>query len=512
MSGLLDRQAELNKERLGLLESKGKTKKELDELKREAKASGDSLESAEKELEKEENKGEASNKKEVHQLRMRVSASKKKAEQVQSKAQKLSKGMADIDGEIEALSLKVPFLIYPVKLLGRDRHRNKYYFFSDEPTQIYFEPASEISSLQQQPLPWMVFRTEEAVVQLRESLCPHGQRESRLLESIDELIHNRYLKPRPDDASSSLDSRLQAALESMRDYSSMYQPYFGERRPKTRLAKPKNAAAQPPNHLLNYFNSSVWSRPVLVRCSVEFLAQHFRALESEFSRYLLSRNCEWAEASTRAQVLKALEQPTPETLSQIMINFMESVRQSRKYVPKETKQELKKKQRSRKAPLEPEEGTEEKASGSEEELADEEDEEEKLESFSERTEEGEWDMNKFRSTRTCFFPFGFYREKVRQAWLRFTAERQTLPGLYLSVAVLSHTMAYFINKKVRQVEAQLAEEGSKVKYQYGQYFNQKYQFAAEPPTVTRMDEEKVLSRRERAQNRLKLQSNSKILL
>lgn len=512
MSGLLDRQAELNKEKLGLIESKSKNKKELDELKREMKTSEDYLDSTEKELEQEEKKGEASNKKEAHQMRMRVSASKKKVEQIQSKIHKLSKSISDIEGEIEALSLKVPFLIYPVKLLGRDRHRNKYYFFSDEPTQIYFEPATEISSLHHPPQPWMVFRTEQTIVELRDSLCPHGQRESRLLESIDELIHNRYLKPRADHGSNSLESKLRAATESMRDYSSMYQPHFGERRPSTRQIKQKNPSAQTPNHMLNFFNSTVWSRPVLVRSSVEFLAQHFKTLESEFSRYLLSRNCEWAEASARAQMLKTLEKPTVESLSQVMISFMECVRQARKYVPKENKQEQKKKhQRSRKF-VEGEEGAEEKASGSEEEAAEEDEEEEKMETFSERTEEGEWDLNKFRTTRTCFFPFGFYREKVRQAWLRFTAERQTLPGLYLSVAVLSHTLAYFINKKVRQVEAQLAEEESRVKYQFGQYFSSKYQSVPLQSGSSKMDEEKVMSRRERAQNRLKQQSNSKPLL
>ena len=513
MSGLLDKQADLNKEKFGHLETKAKSKKELEEHKKELKASEDGLALAEKEMEKEERNVIDSNRKETQQIRLRVSNSKKKVELLQGRVAKLKKNIEELDQEIETLSLKVPFLIYPVKLLGRDRNRNKYYFFSDEPTQIYVEEASEKNSLMQQKLnSWFVYNTEESLNELRNSLCPHGLREGKLLENINELIQNRYLKLKPVIKEESFESKIEAAHETMKDYTSMYQPNRGVSRIKTRQSKPKDSSKHPPNIMLDYINSLVWSQPPLVRSSIEFLADHFVFIEQEFSRFFLSKNCEWADNSTRQEALKGLNDPSQPILSQLMLAFSESMRQSRRYVLKNKKQEGSRKgagiKKKKKIWNEDNDEEEEMKDQSEnEDVIDEDEEDGATDDFSEMVEGDRWDLDKYRVTKTCIFLFGFYREKVRYAWVKFVSERQTLSGVYLGLAVLSHTVSSYINKKVRQVEDQLVESNSKVKYQYGQLYHSKFGQRQLSNNSSKLEEEKAFSRKERAQNRHKFTYN-----
>lgn len=40
---------------------------------------------------------------------------------------------------VDELDLKIPFVIHPTLLLGKDRDRNLYFFFSDDPTAIYIQ-------------------------------------------------------------------------------------------------------------------------------------------------------------------------------------------------------------------------------------------------------------------------------------------------------------------------------------------------------------------------------------
>ena len=58
---------------------------------------------------------------------------------------------------VEEYKVKIPFIIQPTVLLGKDRHLNQYWFFSDEPTCIYvrLKPARE-----SYPPEWRAFRTQ----------------------------------------------------------------------------------------------------------------------------------------------------------------------------------------------------------------------------------------------------------------------------------------------------------------------------------------------------------------
>lgn len=66
--------------------------------------------------------------------------------------------------------------------------------------------------------------------------------------------------------------------------------------------------------------------------------------------------------------------------------------------------------------------------------------------------EEDFDLTKFKPQKSCLFIFGFYRERVRHAWLNYLTAHESIGSLYLSVAVLLETLAVYIHKKVQYSE------------------------------------------------------------
>lgn len=127
----------------------------------------------------------------------------------------------------------------------------------------------------------------------RDGLHPLGIRERVLLESINELLKNKFLKFREDGKRVQEDDHeriLGNTLGTVMNYSSMYQPSKGKRKPNTRT-KEGNASAG--NILLENLREMVQQTPIGERSTISFVTRLFLEIEDELYRYFRSVNMEW---------------------------------------------------------------------------------------------------------------------------------------------------------------------------------------------------------------------------
>lgn len=514
MNAVAEKQTELGKERSLKVESLKKLEDDLSKARAEMDDTKDRVD----ELEKEEKKDS------TPYSRTKVLQSKKKLETLESKVERLQANIASTDAEVDNYMRRIKFLPHPVKLLGRDRQKRKYYFFSDEPTAIYVEPFNVESEMEEasskdkeSKQPWSIISTRKNLDALISSMSRYGLRESRLIEALEELVKGRYLNLPEEKNTTSLSLRLDSAESGLSSYSSMYRPQVNERGPKTRAKKAKTEG-RVLSPIQNYFNQVMGapSKPL----GLSWLYGVVIALDVEVTRYLHSLGNEWALKEIRDKYRKSLaddaegvEPLTESRLRDYLLAIDNGLRMGIRYIrlnpPPSSNKGSKKgasasSKNSKKRGVFHDEDSEEensaKEDGSSEKNQPSEGEEADDDEIGDEDEDYEvdrvFDPTKFKTGKVCNFPFGYYREKVRSSWRALLETRNSLVSLYIAVAVYANTLSYYINRKVEQIKERREGEYST----YGHDMIERYKrLCAAPPSLK--EEEKKLSRSERAMNR-----------
>ena len=92
-----------------------------------------------------------------HRVRAEIEEYKKRAYRLESLISKLENSMTRSKNMVEEYKVKIPFIIQPTVLLGKDRDLNQYFFFSDEPSSIYIRMKPQRESY---PAEWRALETE----------------------------------------------------------------------------------------------------------------------------------------------------------------------------------------------------------------------------------------------------------------------------------------------------------------------------------------------------------------
>lgn len=492
MSSMPDKQSEMNKEKNSMLEAKNEAETDIEAIDTELKESETSLAETEAELEKDEAATGGSNRREAYQLKMKSMQLKKKIEGLQTKKVKLEQSIETYNAGALKISLKIPFLYHPIKLLGRDRHRNKYYFFSELPDKIYVEPAAEQNSLlDSSSLSWSVVATQGDLDVLKARLSWYGLREHKLLDSLADIEKHQHLKLAVMEAEENIEMQLQEALEDLAGYTSMYQPSHGQRRPKTRSKT--SATNEPDIFIRDYFRQRFLSKPIDKRVSVEFLVEVFLEAEREFTFMLASINCEWITPENLVKWRQDMNSMDIEKICACLLILSDSCTKLRKYT-KKAREERRVMDDSEESEAEPE--NEDEQAESQEEEGDEYDEVD--ESFADGRS---YDPLLYKqSGKSAIFEFGFYRYKVKNAWRELVSTRHTAAGLYLAVSVYIEAITYYINKRSIRVEEKQHTEIGKVTWGYGKQMRQKYRQLC-MSSFSKVQEEKPMTRKERLEQR-----------
>lgn len=150
LSGLLEKQQDLNKLKQ---ESKKEIKEQntllvVEEAKKKAILS---------EIEELEGKISFESRLQNQKIRTQIEELKKKEYKVQSVIAKIELAVTRERNLIEEYKVKIPFIVHPTQLLGKDRNGNQYFFFSDEPTCVYIRMKSMDENI---PCEWRCLKSE----------------------------------------------------------------------------------------------------------------------------------------------------------------------------------------------------------------------------------------------------------------------------------------------------------------------------------------------------------------
>lgn len=492
MSSMPDKHSELSKERNSLMEAKKEAENEISNIVKEIEDSTAAVAAIEADLEKEEGAQAPSSRRESYQLKMKSLQMKKKIDGLWSKKTKLEQSIENNQVAITNISLKIPFLYHPVKLLGRDRHRNKYYFFSEDPTKIFIEPTSEENSLLGTSNPsWRMIAHTKDLDDFLKKLNPYGLRENKLLNSISDLQNLKYMKLAEMDVEEDVEKALGDALEDLRNYSSMYQPSNGQRRPKTRSKT--SSVNQPENFILKYFRQKFLTTPIITRVTVSFLVEIMLEIERELTILMASINCEWISPDGLQKWREDMNSNEIEAISRCLLTLTDSLSKLRKY--------RKKAKVDRRVVESIDESGEEEQDQDRSRESEEEDDEEYDEIDDSFANGRVFDPTLYTQCgKTAIFEFGFYRYKVKLAWKELVSTRHTASGLYLAVAAYVDTLAYYINKRALRIEEKQVAESGRVTWDYGRSMRSRYKALCNQNT-SKLNTERPLSRKERLEIR-----------
>lgn len=158
--------------------------------------------------------------------------------QMQCNVNKIEAGITKIDGEIDEIRKKIPYTVKPTQLLGQDRFRNQYWFFSDDPDAIYIRLWKKPGD-SQAPEEWRCLKSQATVDALLRSLNLKAVREGNLFRKLSKISKHNHLdfleKRRTlEDPLPEPQNILSEYLEDVMEYESMYQPKKSQRKINTR--------------------------------------------------------------------------------------------------------------------------------------------------------------------------------------------------------------------------------------------------------------------------------------
>lgn len=536
-SKVMEQQSEFGKQRTTLAESLKGLISDKRKLVEELQQVESSIQTSEAECSAKE-QNEDADRREVSGMKSKISQQRKKLESLTAKNTKLANQIAGLQKEVDELAIKSNFWVHPVKLLGRDRVRRKYFFVGDYPSKVFIEQGDEQNSLQSVEIfgDWTTIDTSEDLQTLINSLCRYSQRESRLREGLEELVLNGYFRPVQSQETST--QRLTRCLEELGTYITMFKPSEQRKRMSTRAVTNQHTRADPmeSNVLLRYFRERVLGSEFEQRTQLDWLATLVLDLEREFSNFMQFLCCEWAHRDTRQQMRKALrEQPTIENLQQFILRVDDGAKHALRYKPMIKIDKSKGIQWEEDA-----DGTRQQSSegGSDEEEGESNDEQSESEeearprrrmngltngsriqaeskqsigNVSKNTiytslladPDRDWAQDGFiQSGKTCLYPFGFYNEWTRQAWKKLAAEKRTATAGYLCTVFMVEAFCSYVGGKLRRIEE---DDFNGNPCPFREYLEATYQPMLSV-AMNKKNKETVapLSRKERASNRQKL--------
>ena len=242
---------------------------------------------------------------EMPKKRTEIEEIKRKMYKIQGTISKTELQLDKLKTSYDSLKVRAPFLIHPTQMLGKDKKRNVYFFFSDDPSGIYCQETN--GGNRGMPCRWTFYNTEQAVNRLLDSLNRHGKRELELYENIKNLLKEQYLMFDSEegqftsgnqliDAEDPIIRQLEAARDKVNKYESIYQPQEDYIKPRMKINRSQ--------HLLEIFRDKVQKTPLVDRGTSSFLVGILLEIEHEFNNYLRTRKCRWAEKTAREAIRK----------------------------------------------------------------------------------------------------------------------------------------------------------------------------------------------------------------
>lgn len=207
---------------------------------------------------------------------------------IQSVVNKLENGMSKIENEIDDLKKRIPFTVRPTQLLGTDRNRNQYWFFSDEPDCVYIRMYNSNEKI---PDAWRCLKSQATVEACLKTLNQKAVREGQLYRKLNKILSGEHLEyeekrktledPAPTPPNLAMDY-----LTQVKEYESMYQPKKHSRKINTRRTDTTFQT-------LHKFRERCASVDPLTRNSCKFMIEILIELETEFTEYLALRTSRW---------------------------------------------------------------------------------------------------------------------------------------------------------------------------------------------------------------------------
>jgi len=121
------------------------------------------LEDIESKIKEEESKISMHSRQQNHQIRSDIERLKKRSNMLHSNVVKTEHACERLREQIEQLEVKIPFVIHPTMFLGKDRNRNSYFFFSDDPYGVYVMRHQTDLTI---PQDWGWIGTEVSIIDL----------------------------------------------------------------------------------------------------------------------------------------------------------------------------------------------------------------------------------------------------------------------------------------------------------------------------------------------------------
>ena len=184
LSTLLEKQVEKSRQKSKLIEDIKKQDMEMKILKEDTDAHENKVKT-EEEIKKNLSRIEGQKKdKDIDDM-------KRELYKMESQINKMDNALTKLKREYKETKSDAKFMIHPNALLGYDKERNQYWFFSMEPSKLFVRKPQANEKM---PFLWFCYTTEEEVTELKHSLNLYGLREKNLYNQLDYFTNDEFLE------------------------------------------------------------------------------------------------------------------------------------------------------------------------------------------------------------------------------------------------------------------------------------------------------------------------------
>lgn len=379
----------------------------------------------------------------MQKKRFEIEELKRKIQKSENMIHKIEQRSIQLKSSFGNLKVRQPFLHHPSQLIGKDKDRNNYYYFSDDLITIYCHEYNDNRSSSSR---FYMYRGEEQISILLSALNRNGRRENSLHNNIKNIMKEHGIdigdnkknnvipstSTKHNDIHEELDEKIEDTLERVKDYRSIYQPQEDYINNKSRMNRNM--------YLLEIYRDRIHNTPITERSTCSFIMQLLLDIEEDFTTYLRSRKCRWIDKNSR----EILRRDALENMNESKVGEMLVMMNSR-FIHIETF--LKK------------DGDNNNEDNSENEDNDVyikkrknklwKNDKDNSDENNDDNDDFETDTNSYYTKRKVLKTWGFYNEKFKQSWEQYVSNVNSnhIGALYLGVTIFLEIICRYISRK-----------------------------------------------------------------